>query len=230
MRRFFLIILIFVCSMTLSSKQIVFLIHGINSSPKAFAKMEKYLSKNYLVINWGYQSTKYDITTLSDKFLKPTLSKLSKNDTINFITHSMGALVLRAYLKKNKPKNLGKIIMIAPPNHGSDVANFFRNFFLFKKMYPINGYYLSYEGIRSLNLPDCKNFYCGIIAGTTTQLPFFSIFIRGKDDGKISVKNTKLDGMKDFVTLPYPHDTIMKKPETINQCIHFLKYGKFLRN
>ncbi len=215
----------------ISATQLIFLIHGINSSPKDFKKMETaFKSYDYKVINFGYHSKVYTVNQIADNFLKRKIASVSQNDTINFITHSLGAIVLRAYLRDNKPKNIGKIVMIAPPNQGSEVANFFKDFFLYKIFYHKSGASLSYNGIKKLALPNCDNYFCGIIAGTHTQLPFFSIFIKGEDDGKISVERTKLKGMKDFITLPYPHDTILKKQETIIQCKEFIKNGKFKHN
>ncbi len=229
MRKIFLLYLLLSVKIVFA-EQIVVFIHGINSSPKVFTKMQNIFSEDYRTINFGYNSKDYTINQLSEDFLKPILEKISLKDTINFVTHSMGAIILRNYLKNNKLPNIGKIVMIAPPNHGSEVANFFKNIIFYKLRYHKCAKILTSEGIKNLKLPTCKNYFCGIIAGTGTMLPFFSIFIKGKDDGKISVENTKLTGMKDFITVPYPHDSIMKKNRTIKLTENFIRYGKFRIN
>ena len=225
-----ILIMLFGFFIKISALQYLILIHGINDSSFGFKRMEKYFSSEYKVINMDYPSLKYSITDLSKKYLKPVMERISSNDTINIVTHSMGAIILREYLKNNQPKNINKIVMISPPNQGSEIADFFHNFFLYKLIYKKAGSSLSQEGLKKLDLPDSLGYNVGIIAGTGTLLPFFSVFIKGKDDGKISTERTKLPDMKDFITLHYSHDFIAKRKKTIKYTEHFLKYGKFKDN
>ena len=226
----FTLIFIIILSTKVFSMQYLILIHGINDTSKGFKKMEQHFSSQYKVININYPSLKYSIVDLSNKYLTPVMNKISKSDTINIVTHSMGAIILRQYLNEKYPKNIGRIIMISPPNHGSEVADFFHTLFLYKKIYAKAGSSLSKDGLQKLNLPDSIGYNYGIIAGTGTLLPFFSIFIKGKDDGKISINRTKLSDMKDFITLHYSHDFIAKKKKTIKYTENYLKYGKFRSN
>ena len=224
------IIFLLVFAVKAFSAEYIVLIHGINDTSRGFRKMEKHFSADYKVININYPSLKYSIPDLSDKYLKPVMDKIANTDTINIVTHSMGAIILREYFKDNHPTNINRIVMISPPNQGSEVADFFHNFFLYKWIYAKAGSSLSQAGLKNLILPDSLGYDCGIIAGTGTLLPFFSIFIKGKDDGKISENRTKLPDMKDFITLHYSHDFIAKRKKTIKYTEHFLKYGKFKDN
>ncbi|MCD4818640.1 MAG: hypothetical protein K8S23_08100 [Candidatus Cloacimonetes bacterium] len=224
-----LISLLLISLKIIFSNEIVFLIHGIKDSPKDMRKIEKAIFADYEVVNFSYPSSKLSISELVDKYLEPELAKFSKNDTIHFVTHSMGGILLRVYLEHYSLENIGKIIMIAPPNQGSEVTDFFHRNFIYKFRYGPAGQELTENIATELSISDSLQQNFGIISGSGTQLPFFSCFIDGEDDGKISTERTKLKGMQDFIILPYPHDTILKKKETIKQIVWFLKYGKFTR-
>jgi triacylglycerol lipase len=67
----------------------------------------------------------------------------------------------------------------------------------------------------------------GIIAGNKSSNPYFSKLIPGEDDGRVSVDNTKLTEMIDFILVPSTHLTIKYNDEVIKQTLYFLKNGKF---
>ena len=69
----------------------------------------------------------------------------------------------------------------------------------------------------------------GIIAGTRSMEPWFSIIIPGQDDGKVSVESTKLKEMNDFLTVKSTHPFIMNDPKVIDQVVIYLGQGRFRR-
>jgi len=216
-----------------SNKEIVILIHGLRGDSEDMEVIEEHLKEhNFETINFTYPSKDHKIQNLAEDFLKPEIIKQLKKhpDQIHFVTHSMGGIVLRSYFENHFTEIdslLGKVVMIAPPNRGSDVSEFFKKTMLYQKRYGISGQQIGYDIEKQVGIPDSVCYHPGIIAGTDTQFPYFSKFIEGADDGKISTERTKLKGMEEFIEMHFPHDTIMKQKKVAEQVLHFICMGKF---
>jgi len=214
----------------------VVLIHALVKCSWGMYKLEKSLaSEGYEVINPSYLTRKYNIEDLAQKFLEKTLRKFCTDPKkkIHFVTHSLGAIIVRKYLETNSRLNIGRIVMIAPPNRGSEFADFLKSNFFTKKLYKI------IFGPVGLQLGARKNSYVntrlektikyetGVIAGNYCLNPFAPFFIKGANDGLVSVSSTKIKGMKDHITLPCGHKFIISSEECLNQVSYFLNYGHF---
>lgn len=210
------------------SQECVVLLHGLARTKDSFTKFEKVLSeKGYTVFNIDYESRKYPIQKLVQQIFKPNLIEDSKCTYLHFVTHSMGGIIVRYYLSQHNLPNLGKVVMLGPPNQGSEVVDYLKNVSLFQW---INGPAGSELGTDSLSVPkllDSAHFQLGIIAGSLSINWINSLLIPGKDDGKVSVESTKLNGMKDHITLATTHPMMMKNKEVIRQTLYFLRNGKF---
>ena len=236
MKKFLLCLFITIISILLftdSNEEIVVLIHGLRGTTSDMQQIADYLEEhNFETLNFTYPSKDHEIQNLSKKYLKPAIENLLKSDPakIHFVTHSMGGIMLRSYLDQFQTEVdsvLGKVVMIAPPNQGSEVTEYFKETILYQKRYGISGQQLGFDLEKQVGIPDSVSYIPGIIAGTDTQFPYFSWFIPGEDDGKISVARTKLKGMGDFKKMNYPHDTIMKQKAVAEQVYFYLKSGKF---
>jgi triacylglycerol esterase/lipase EstA (alpha/beta hydrolase family) len=118
----------------------IILIHGIFRTNSCMKKISKFLeSKNYKTLNVEFPSTKYDILSLA-KIIHPQVKEFSQQVTkINFIGHSLGGLIIRAYLHVYRVENLGRVVMLGTPNHGSELADFLQDFYIYKKLYGPSG-------------------------------------------------------------------------------------------
>ena len=140
----------------------------------------------------------------------------------------MGGIVARYYLKDRQVPNLGRVVMLGPPSQGSELVDEWKDNRLFKLVNGPAGAQLDTESVPSRLGPVA--FELGVIAGNKSIDPLFSRIIPGPDDGKVAVARTRVEGMKDFMVLPYNHTFIMRQPEVTRQVVHFLRYGVFDRS
>lgn len=213
------------------NNECVILLHGLARSSRSLEKVEKYLSDlGYRVINLDYPSTQYPIPYLADNILENAVTECNQTPykKIHFVTHSMGGIVVRYYLKHHSLSQLGRVVMLGPPNSGTELVDFHKKSLLFKKTHGPAGMQLG-TGEESLPLKmGSVDFELGIIAGDKSFYPLNSALIPGPDDGVVSVERTKVEGMTDFLLLPYSHPFIMQKETVLEHIAHFLRQGKFI--
>jgi esterase/lipase len=206
----------------------VVILHGIARSNKHMQKLATYLQENgFDVINLSYPSTTYKIEDLTKIINKEISERATKEKRIHFIGYSMGGLMVRALIHKYNYKNLGRVVQLAPPNQGSEVADFVKNFWPYKKIFGPAGQQLITDQSSVKHLFGEVNYELGIIAGNATIDPISSAIIPGENDGKVAVERTKLEGMKDHIVVSASHTFFPSNKEVCNQTLHFLKKGNF---
>ncbi|MCK7598983.1 alpha/beta hydrolase [Microbulbifer sp. CAU 1566] len=191
-------------------------------------KLEESLSKEgFIPINRGYSSREYPIEQLADLAITPAIEKCPEGTTVNFVTHSLGGILVRQYLSNHTIENLGRVVMLGPPNKGSEVVDKLREV---PGFHFINGDAGMQLGTGELSIPNTlgkANFDVGIVAGTRSINLILSALIPSTDDGKVSIESTKLEGMKDHITMPVTHPFMMKNDRVIDQVVNYLKNGHF---
>ena len=212
------------------ARDYVILLHGLSRSSRSMLRIEKRLPlAGYKVINVDYPSMKQDIRFLAEKNLdsvvKPFIQE--SHPKIHFVTHSMGGIVLRYYLKHHDLPNLGRVVMISPPNQGSEIVDHFKKMFLFGKAAGDTGKQLGTDDDSLPQRLGPVDFELGVIAGNKSINPLYSLLIPGPDDGVVSVDRTKVEGMKDFIVVPHSHAFIIQSEAVIEQVLHFVEHGLF---
>ena len=148
---------------------------------------------------------------------------------VSFVTHSLGGVMVRAYLAQHPMPQLGRVVMLAPPNHGSEYVDVAGDWRLFAGLL---GPTAAQLGTAPTSLPNRlpgADFEVGVIAGTGNVNPLGAMLIDGTDDGTVSVASTRLAGMRDFIEVPVSHTFIMRNREVARQTIEFLRSGHFAR-
>lgn len=206
----------------------VVILHGIARSNSHMKTLAKFLAQNgFDVINLSYPSTSYKIEELTDLINSEILSRVKEDKTIHFVGYSMGGLMVRALIHKYKYKNLGKVIQLAPPNQGSEVADFVKNFWIYKKIFGPAGQQLITDQADFKYLFGEVNYDLGIIAGNSSIDPISSAIIPGENDGKVAVERTKLEGMKDHIVVSASHTFFPSNKEVLKQTLYFINNSKF---
>lgn len=206
----------------------VILLHGLARSDRSMKKITQALNKKgYLTVNVNYPSTQYQIDELAQSAITKALEKCPQHIKINFVTHSMGGILVRKYLSKNTIKNIGRVVMLGPPNKGSQAVDKLSKVPGFKLINGPAGMQLGTSQTSVPNVLGPADFELGIIAGTRSINPILSLMLANPNDGKVSVESTKLKGMTDYIELPVTHTFMMNNKIVIAQLIHFLENGCF---
>jgi len=218
---------------TVTQSECVVLLHGLARTKKSMRSIEKHLKGcGYHVEKIGDPSRKKRVTTLAKEAVNLGVERCQAYDfeKIHFIGHSLGSILVRYYLEENQIDRLGRVVMLAPPNQGSEVVDRLRKVPGFKLINGLAGYQLGTKQDKSIPKQlGAAKFDVGVIAGNRTINLILSQFLPNPDDGKVSVSSTCLKGMSDHLVLPYSHPFIIKRRKTFNQVTYFLTHGKFYR-
>jgi len=209
-------------------KQHVILLHGLARTPRSMQKIAKAFKRaGFSVENWHYPSRKMSVESLSEAVFSELSKRIPECDKIHFVTHSLGGIILRYYLSQHTLAKLGRVVMLAPPNQGSEVVDELKRWPLFQWFNGPAGQQLGTDskGIAK-QLPSVA-FELGIIAGNRSINCYLSTLLPKPNDGKVSVEATKLAGMKAHLIVPTSHSFIMRNKTVIEQTLVFIMNGQF---
>jgi pimeloyl-ACP methyl ester carboxylesterase len=214
-----------------ADRETVVLLHGLGRSPRSLKRLERRLAaRGFRVVNVSYPSRRSSIEELSEHLHRELARhELAKDARLHFVTHSMGGIVVRHYLKGHRPGNLGRVVMLAPPNGGSELVDRVKRIPLLRRLARHARGQLGTDPSGWPARLGPVDFELGVIAGTRTWNPLFSWALPGRDDGMVSVERAKVDGMNDFLTVRRTHTFVMRGQDVITQTIEFLRNGEFER-
>jgi pimeloyl-ACP methyl ester carboxylesterase len=185
--------------------------------------------KGYTVFNINYPSTEFKLDKLASMVAADVRERVDPSRPVHFVGYSMGGIVTRIVLNKYRPDNLGRVVQLASPNKGSEVADFLKDNFIYGSVYGPAGQQLVTvdAGIDTLMGP--VSYELGVVAGTFSIDPVSSSIIPGPDDGKVSVASTKVVGMRDHITVSASHTFFPQNDNVHKQTLSFLRFGAFKR-
>ena len=211
------------------SRHVVMLVHGLGRSSGAFSLLEDTLRRNgYETANVNYPSTRLGISAHADN-LERIIQSLDGVATLSFVTHSLGALVVRDLLSRKDGWQgriaVHRLVMIAPPNKGSQIADRLKSLPAYRWLTGESGQGLTTEAAARLPVPTVD---FGIIAGGRGNAHGFNPLLPGDNDGLVTVAETALDGARDFLLVRTTHGLVDDHPQTIEATMSFLRDGTFL--
>lgn len=216
---------------TAAATECVVLLHGLGRSHLSMLPLQVALeSAGYATWNRGYDSTAAPVETLAAVVGEAIEDCRARQATrIHFVTHSMGGILIRAYFRDHAVPEAGRVVMLAPPNRGSEIVDAFRDRWWFRSATGPAGQQLG-TGADSLpnTLPPLK-LEVGVIAGRGSSDPWFGGLFAGEHDGKVSVASARLEGMSDLLVVDSGHTFMMNAPAVIRQVEAFLASGAFER-
>jgi len=207
----------------------VVILHGLGRSESAMLLLENQLAgAGFEVHNIGYPSTEKTPEALIEIVADEIDSCCAGSGRrLHLVGHSLGGLLIRAYLEQEAPENLGRVVLLGTPNRGSELA---------EQSEGLAGTMVDYAGPTarllgtgpddfpaSIGRPD---YPVGVIAGTSSS-SITNQWLPQPNDGMVSLASTRLEGMTDFLELAVTHWGLRNNPEVSRETIHFLEHGRF---
>jgi pimeloyl-ACP methyl ester carboxylesterase len=208
----------------------VVLLHGISRTALSFRKMQLALERaGFATLNLDYESRRKALEGLAED-IDPAIQRFADriDGSVHFVCHSMGGLLARVYIARHRPKHLGRVVMLGTPNSGSEIAERLKNFGVYRAFFGPAGQQLGTRRDAAIDaLFPPVDYPVGIIAGNRSIYPIASRFLPRPHDGRVSIANTKLEGMADHVVVAASHPWLVRNSVAIAQTIAFLREGKF---
>ncbi|MFI2812025.1 MULTISPECIES: triacylglycerol lipase [unclassified Microbulbifer] len=215
----------------LAGQECVILLHGLTKDASSMVPLAQRLGEaGFHVVNIGYPSRQKPIQELAATAVDEGLAQCRQAGAapVNFVTHSMGGLLVRYYFQDRPVSGIDRVVMLAPPNQGSRVGDWLDHIPWIKD---VNGPAGRQMGTGDNSLPlqmGPVRFELGVITGDRSLNPFASAILEGPDDGRIRVESAKVEGMCAFYVVPLTHGAIMRDAEVIEQSLRFLWRGYFV--
>lgn len=216
--------------------KLIVLLHGILRSKTDMLLLNKtFQNHGYETLNILYPSREQSLEELASFVHEKIRNYMDEHSDrvvkLHFVTHSMGGLITRYYIATYNPQNLESVVMLGPPNTGSEFADWLQETEIlapiFKTVFGPAGQQL---GTKYTHIDKDIHYPLGVIAGNLSINPLAPWVLEGEHDGIVPVERTKIDGMADHIVMPATHSFMMFNTDVIDQALYFLQHHKFNRN
>lgn len=219
-------------SMAVSGKrQRVVMLHGIARTSASMYKVARiFRQAGYKDDNVGYRSTQENLAMIIDDVYNRIRGYSDRDDeVVHFVCYSLGCLVTRGIIHQHRPKNLGRVVMLGPPNQGSELADYLQDYAVANWLFGPNLPRLGTQNRAVLEklIGNSADYELGIIAGNEALDPIGARILPDEDDGRVPVENTKLTGMRAHLVMEANHTTLLTNDAVLQQALHFIQHGQF---
>lgn len=193
-------------------RDLVVLAHGLVRTPASMWMLARSLrARGYRVLNWGYGSYSRPVAELGAMMARDVAAATGAAPRVHFVGHSLGTVIIRWVLAHAPPSDIGRVVMLAPPNRGASKADRVLRYGAW--LLPPLADLCTNDGAAARALPAPAGVDVGIIAGVT--------------DRTVKVAETHLDGAAGHVLVPGGHTFIMLRRD-VRRLVHgFLETGSF---
>jgi len=206
----------------------VVLLHGLWRGWRAMQPIARALGdEGFSTLNLPYPSARLPIAQLVSR-VRAEVEKIAGDQPVHFITHSLGGILVRSLLAGQVPWETGKIIMLAPPNHGSEIVDWSKKHLLLHQVLGPAGRALGSDGAPRELAALPPEIQAAVIMGNRGSIPVFTKLLELENDGIVSTEKGRIDGLRGFTVIHADHTFIQCHPEAIRLSIHFLKTGEWL--
>ncbi len=209
--------------------QTVVVVHGLGRTPASMTILSSRLrDAGFRVVSFGYPSTSEEMEDLVDRLESAVVRCCGHEaETVHFVTHSMGGVLVRSYLDQQAQAHRGRVVMLSPPNQGSEVVDAFTDSPMLRAVLGPAGSQLGTDSTAIPSRLGPVRFSLGIITGNRSLNPLYSWLIPGPDDGKVGVDRAKVEGAADFLVIPASHTFIMNRADVAEEVVYFLRHARF---
>lgn len=211
-------------------RETVVLLHGIGRTKLSMNGMERALeAAGFDTFALTYPSRRAPIAELAD-FVDRRIAPLwERTGRLHFVTHSMGGLVAAHLLERGRtttlPERTGRVVMLAPPLRGSEVADVLSHLPPYRWVMGPAALELTTHARQSFAAP---HYELGVIAGTVGwPYALGSLVLPRPHDGRVALSRTRVAGLTDQIAVPATHSFVMNRPDVHRHTIHFLRTGAF---
>lgn len=209
----------------------VVIIHGLRwwTMGGMDSMARRFHNAGYRVVLVRYPSRKLTCDDIENGFVAKSVqaANTNRNQPIHFVAHSLGAVITHCYLQNNPPPNLGRVVFLGTPHHGTELAD------LIAERMPRSVRIIGPAAAKLVTTSDKlgtlrpPKFPLGVIMGDRGNYLFLSAFIPGPDDGVVAVSSGQIKGAADTLVLHEGHVEMIRSPEVFAQCKRFIETGRF---
>lgn len=205
------------------------LLHGMAMGAWVMSSLAADLKRaGYRVRKLSYPTRPYPVEVLVERYLRPAVAACDDGAPVHIIAHSLGAILVRCLLQTGRLPPGSRVVMLGPPNRGSEVADRLRRWPLYRWLMGQVGQQLGTGPDSIVHRLRPVREEIGIIAANRSMQPWFSALIPGEDDGAVAVSSTRLAEMRDFIVVNTTHTLLLFNREVRRQVRHFLAEGRFV--
>ena len=203
----------------------VVLLHGLWRSRHAMEPLARRLdAEGYCTLNLPYASSRQPLERITRE-IREQVRQFATDQPVHFVTHSLGGIIARILIAESPPWKQGRLVMMAPPNNGSEIIDWISRKPVLRTLIGPAGRSLTTDGVPS-QLPELPEDLEAIaIMGNRVTIPFFGRLLGAENDGIVSAERGKLHGLRGFSVVGADHTFIQIHPDAVRQTLAFLKSG-----